>query len=203
VTDLYQCATLLGFIPLLEEYISTNLNILVVNTYVINIKKISVFVISLIFCANLFAQNETASHNVFVRVYDLQNKKIGKGKILAITESSIQLIRGRKKIDTIPASNIGLIKTKRSGGHNVLLGAAAGAVIIGVSIASDTNEDNAFFSVEGDILGGAIMGGTVGVVLGGITGLSKNVVTYEINGEMAKWKAFEIMMLNNKVINKN
>jgi hypothetical protein len=174
-----------------------------VNTYVINIKKISVFVISLIFCANLFAQNETASHNVFVRDYDLQNKKIGKGKILAITESSIQLIRGRKKIDTIPASNIGLIKTKRSVGHNVLLGAAAGAVIIGVSVASDTNEDNAFFSVEGDILAGAIMGGTVGVVLGGITGLSKNVVTYEINGEMAKWKAFEIMMLNNKVINKN
>ncbi len=203
VADLYQCAILLGFIPLLAEYISTNLNTLVVNPYVINIKKISVFVISLILCANLLAQNEMDKVKVFVRVYDLQNKKIGKGKILAITESSIRLIKGRKKIDTIPASNIGLIKTKRSGGHNVLLGAAAGAVIIGVSVASDTNEDNAFFSVEGDILAGAIMGGTVGVVLGGITGLSKNVVTYEINGEMAKWKAFDIMMLNNKVINKN
>ena len=167
------------------------------SSYIVTIKKISVFVISLIFCANLFAQNETASHNVFVRVYNLQNKKIGKGKILAITESSIQLIRG-KKIDTIAARNIGLIKTKRSGGHNVLIGAATGAAIMGVFVASDTNEDNAFISVEGDILVGAIMGGTVGAVLGGITVYTKNTVTYEINGKVSKWNDFMTSMLTYK-----
>jgi hypothetical protein len=173
------------------------------NSYLVNIKKIAVFAIFLILCSSVFAQNAIENPKIFVRIYDLQGKKIAKGKVASVTDTSIRLIRGRKKIDTIPASNIGLIKTKRSGGHNVLLGAAAGAVIIGVFVASDTTADNAFFSVEGDILAGAIMGGTVGVVLGGITGLSKNTVTYEINGEIDKWKAFEIIMLNNKGINKN
>jgi hypothetical protein len=168
------------------------------NPYLVNIKKIAVFVISLILCTSVFAQNAIENPKIFVRIYDLQGKKIAKGKVASVTDTSIRLIRGRKKIDTIPASNIGLIKTKRSGGHNVLLGAATGAVIIGVSVASDTNEDNAFFSVEGDILAGAIMGGTVGVVLGGITGLSKNAVTYEINGEMAKWNNFKTMVLTYK-----
>jgi hypothetical protein len=168
------------------------------NPYLVNIKKIAVFVISLILCTSVFAQNAIENPKIFVRIYDLQGKKIAKGKVASVTDTSIRLIRGRKKIDTIPASNIGLIKTKRSGGHNVLLGAATGAVIIGVSVASDTNEDNAFFSVEGDILAGAIMGGTVGAVLGGITVYTKNTVTYEINGKVSKWNDFMTSMLTYK-----
>lgn len=172
------------------------------NPYLVNIKKIVVFVISLILCANVLAQNETTSHNVFVRVYNLQNKKIGKGKILAITDSSIQLIRN-KKIKKISVVDIGVIKTKWSDGHNILIGTAVGATIIGIAVASDTNEDNAFFSVEGDILAGAIFGGTAGATIGGITCLFKNSATYEINADMEKWKIFKIMMHNNNLLNKN
>lgn len=172
------------------------------NTHLVNINKILVFVISLILCANALAQNETTSHNVFVRVYNLQNKKIGKGKILAITDSSIQLIRN-KKIKEISVVDIGLIKTKRSDGQNILIGTAAGAALMGIAVASDTNEDNALFSVEGDILAGAIFGGTAGAAIGGITCLFKNSATYEINADMEKWKIFKIMMHNNKVLIKD
>lgn len=180
----------------------TSQNKLVMNTHLVNIKKILVFVISLILCANALAQNETDSAKVFVRVYNLQNKKIGKGKLVAIKESSLQLIRN-KKIKEFSTVNIGTIKTKRSDGYNILIGTITGATAIGIAVASDTNANNAFFSVEGDILAGAIMGGTAGVAIGGITCLFKNSVTYEINGDMEKWKAFKIMMHNNKVLNKH
>lgn len=167
------------------------------NSYIINSKKTTVFVISIFLCANVLAQNETSSPNVFVRVYNLQNKKIGKGRISAITESSIQLIRN-KKIKEISVVHIGLIKTKRSDGHNLLIGSAAGAILMGIAVAFDTNEDNAFFSVEGDILAAAISGGTAGAAIGGITCLFKNSTTYEINADMEKWKIFKRMMHSNK-----
>lgn len=172
------------------------------NPYLVNVIKILVFAISLTLCDNVLAQNETDSAKVFVRVYNLQNKKIGKGKLLAIKESSLQLIRN-KKIKEFSVVNIGTIKTKRSDGYNILIGTITGAAVIGIGVASETNANNAFFSVEGDILAGAIMGGTAGAAIGGITCLFKNSVTYEINGDMEKWKTFTIMMHNNKVLNKN
>jgi hypothetical protein len=166
------------------------------NPYLVNIKKILVFVISLILCTNVLAQNETNSHKIFVRVYDLQNKKIGKGKILAITESSIQLIRRRKMIDTIPASNIGLIKTNRSEGHHVLVCTVTGAATLATAFVIGVENDKDWVPLA--IISGAAIGSAAGAVVGLITYNSKNSIFYEINGDLSKWNEFKIIMNNKK-----
>ena len=150
--------------------------------------KILIFVITLILSFNLCAQNGIENTNIFVRVYDLQGKKIGKGKILSISETSLQLNRKRESI-TIPVISIGLIKTKRSAGNNLLIGATTGAALMAIIGAAVADPDD--FLGRGPVIVLATLEGLVaGVVIGGITILFKNSKTYEINGDKVKWKAF-------------
>ncbi len=160
--------------------------------------KILIFAITLILSINVCAQNGFENTNVFVRVYDLQGKKIGKGKILSISETSLQLNRKGESVK-IPVSNIGFIKTKRSAGNNVLIGAIAGATTLGL-IGAITAEPDAIifgFSASEGAAGGAVLGGIAGAAIGGITILFKNSKSYEINGDKAKLKAFKEMIIKN------
>ncbi len=151
-----------------------------------------IFVITLILSINVCAQNGFENTNVFVRVYDLQGKKIGKGKILSISETSLQLNRKGESME-IPVSSIGSIKTKRSAGHNVLVGAVIGASTMAF-LGAATADPDAWLILprtagEG-AAAGALLGGTVGAVIGGITILFKNSKSYEINGDKVKWEEF-------------
>jgi hypothetical protein len=155
-----------------------------------------IFAITLILSISVYAQNEFENTNVFVRVYDLQGKKISKGKILSISETSLQLNRKVASVK-IPVSSIGSIKTKRSAGHNVLVGTAIGATSMAIVGAASADTDAVFLGgtkVDGAV-GGAILGGTAGAVIGGITILFKNSKSYEINGDKGKWKAFKEMII--------
>ena len=81
-----------------------------------------------------FAQTVEKAPNTFVRVYDVTylGDMVAKGKIISISDSSIQLLH---RFDTIniQASTIGRIKTKRSFNQNVgrgaLIGVSTGAFI--------------------------------------------------------------------------
>ena len=158
--------------------------------------KILIFAITLILSINVCAQNGFENTNVFVRVYNLQGKKIGKGKILSISETSLQLNR-KGESGKIPVSNIGFIKTKRSEGSNVLVGAAIGATTIGIFGAVAAEPDVIILPItagEGAAIG-VVLGGIAGAAIGGITILFKNSKSYEINGDKAKWKAFKEMII--------
>ncbi|WP_163707262.1 hypothetical protein [Mangrovibacterium lignilyticum] len=72
-------------------------------------------------------QEELNNTTVFARVYNMQGKKIAMGKILFISAESLQLYR-EEKTTIIPIIDIGIIRTKHSGGNNVLWCAAIGAV---------------------------------------------------------------------------
>lgn len=159
--------------------------------------KTLIFIITLILSINVCAQNEFENTDVFVRVYDLQGKKIGKGKILSISETSLQLNKKGNSL-TVPLANIGSIKTKHSGGNNVLIGAATGAAVMAVLGAATADPDAwilGYTAGEG-AAAGAILGGTAGVAIGGITILFKNSKSFEINGELEKLLAFKEMILN-------
>ena len=155
-------------------------------------KSILLFAITLFFCVNVSAQNDLESINVFVRVYNLEGKKINKGKILSISETSLQL----NNDGLIPLSTIGFIKTNRSAGHNVLVGALIGAVPFSVNGAVTADPD-AFLgnTVAEGAAGGALIGGIVGSAIGGISILTKINKTYIINGEKVKWKAFKELII--------
>jgi len=155
-----------------------------------------ILVITLILSSNVCAQNGLENTNVFVRVYDLQGKKISKGKILSISETSLQLNRKGESMN-IPVESIGSIKTKRSAGNNVLFGAATGATTMAILGAATADPDAWIFGYtagEG-AAAGALLGGTAGAAIGGITILFKNSKSYEINGDKVKLKAFTELKL--------
>ncbi len=147
-----------------------------------------IFAITLILSINVCAQNGFENTNVFVRVYDLQGKKINKGKILSISETSLQLNRKGE----IPVGSIGLIKMRRSIGHNILVGASIGATITGLLVA--VLGDNGDVGAVG-LIAIATVGGAASGALDGIDFLSKKPKSYEINGDKVKWKEFKEMII--------
>lgn len=156
-----------------------------------------VFMLSLSVCA----QNEFEISKVFLRVFDLQGKKIGRGKIISFSELSLQLDNDGKYKE-IPVSSIGLIKTKHSGGNNLLIGAAAGAVVVtvlgsaGSGPSSRSNSSGSFnLSIDYGVGELAPLGMVVGAVVGGCTVVFKKSKRYDINGEKIKWKEFTEAML--------
>lgn len=150
------------------------------------------FTIALILSIHISAQEGTEKANVFVRVYDLQGQKISKGKILSISDTSLQL-KGKKEPIEVTAKSIGLIKTKHSGGNNVLVGAASGASLLAILGAATADPDAMImgYSAGEGAAAGAFLGGTAGAAIGGITTLFKESESYKINGDELKWKAFK------------
>lgn len=154
-----------------------------------------IFVITFILSINICAQNKFENSNVFVRVYNLQGKKIGKGKILSISDMSLQLNKKVASVE-IPANSIGSIKTRRSAGHNVIAGTVIGASTMAILGAATADPDSFLgWSAGEGAAGGAFIGGTVGAAIGGITILFKNSKSYEINGDLEKWKAFNEIII--------
>ncbi|MFD0976028.1 hypothetical protein [Salinimicrobium gaetbulicola] len=139
----------------------------------------------------LMAQIETEVPDLFVRLFDLQGNKLGKGKVLLISDTSLTLNRKGRSME-FPIKEIGLVKTKRSGKHNVLIATAIGAVIGGMAGAASAEPDTWFgYTSSEGAFGGAVLGGAAGAGIGGITLLLKNSKTYIINGEPSNWKAFK------------
>ena len=136
----------------------------------------------------------SAQKSMFVRVYDLSGNKIHKGKVVAVTETSLQLKTADNEV-TIPASSIGMIKTKRSPGHNVAWGAALGGVTVGILGAASANENDWFNTAGGEgFAAGFLLGTLPGAIVGGITALLNKSVTYDIRGDLNNWKVFQTAM---------
>lgn len=150
------------------------------------------YAITLILSINVYGQDGFENAKVFVRVYDLQGKKIQKGKILSISDKSLQLLRKGESMNIL-VSSIGSIKTKHSAGNNFLIGAVSGASILGILGAATADPDAWVFgysAVEGAALG-VLLGGIAGTIIGGITIPFKNPKSYIINGDELKWKVFK------------
>jgi hypothetical protein len=152
--------------------------------------KYLLFTIALFLCINITAQELPKKSKIFVRVYNKEGQKIAKGKILNITDEALILKRGSSSI-TIPTTDIMYIKTKKTNGHNMLIGGLAGTgyVLYGVTQSS----------------GGGGWGTTIAIILtpvfaaigsgiGYITTLFKNSQHYSIQGDPIKWQGFKETM---------
>ncbi len=149
---------------------------------------------------NFFAQNEVKTQNDFLRVYNLEGKKISKGFVVMVNDSVIELKNSNK--NKINIKNIGFIKTKRSAGNNVLIGALSGTTVGAVAGASSANPNDWVFSyspAEGALAGG-VLGAIGGGVVGSLTALSKKVETIIINGDKEKWLSVKMMFNKWKLI---
>lgn len=154
-----------------------------------------ILVLSVFLSINLTAQTKFEKPEKFVRVYDMQGKKIGKGKVSAISENSLQLYRHNKTAD-FPLSNIGFIRTRYSVGNNFLIGALTGAAVFGIlGVATADDGFISFTEGEGAAVGG-FFGSIFGAGIGGITIIFKRARSYPINADPEKWNAFREAMLN-------
>ena len=144
----------------------------------------------LIFSLNMTAQNETEKSGMFIRVYNMDGKKINSGKFLFTNDSVLGIKRGNK-LDQIQITSIGSIKTKRSAGHNVLVGSAIGGGFVAILGAASSDPDSFLgWSAGEGIAAGFILGAPVGAAIGGITTFFKSPNTYIIEGDIVKMKLF-------------
>ncbi len=139
----------------------------------------------------LSAQNQSKNAHVFVRVYNMQGKKVAKGNLSAISENGLQLSR-KDAISEFPLSSLGRIKTYRSAGNSIVFGAATGAVVFAVAGAASADPDVPFFGyTAGDgAAGGAVLGTLLGAGFGAAALAFDRSETFEINGDPEKWNAF-------------
>ncbi|WP_146035209.1 hypothetical protein [Formosa algae] len=138
-----------------------------------------IFILTLILSLNVCAQNTSFEDtNVFVRVYDAQGKKINKGHIVSISDTSLQLVKRGETID-VPVNDIGSIKTKYSGWTNVVTGAVLGAGV-------------GFIAGDPEVIA---IGTVAGAAAGWITTLFKKTETFDIDGDAAKLEALESLLV--------
>ncbi|PZP50744.1 MAG: hypothetical protein DI598_04885 [Pseudopedobacter saltans] len=127
------------------------------------------------------------SKNVFVRIYDLTGKKIAKGRIVEITDSTI-LLKGYE--EAIHISEVGFLRTKHSMGSNLGWGTLIGfSALTTVGYIVYANNNDAYLAGL-NILAGATLGTLAGFVGGAITLPFKKIVQYDVNGDSEKWQAF-------------
>jgi hypothetical protein len=151
----------------------------------------------LLVCIVGYAQNESKEKLLFVRVFDLNGEKIGKGKVQTVTDSTLHLKTSNGFI-IFPISTIKTIKTKRSAGNNIATGATIGFAF-GAILGATTADPDAWFgytAAEG-ATGIGIAGAILGSTIGSLTVAFKNSNTYIINGNSELWK-----LINNQLVTK-
>jgi hypothetical protein len=136
------------------------------------------------FCVIANAQKKT-----FMRVYHLSGAKIEKGFLKTTTDSSI-VINKRSGTTEIPVSKIGHIKTRRSLGHDILIGSVIGGSGLGILLAASADYEPSCWicwTVGEGLVGGLIIGAIGGGAVGTLTGVFKRSVVFTINGDENMW----------------
>ncbi|SDG92316.1 hypothetical protein [Chitinophaga filiformis] len=153
-------------------------------------KKIYYLLLPLLFCSisPLEAQKR------FIRLYDEQGQMIAKGDFTATTDTSI-IIQSHKTQLEIPVRQIGTIKTKRTFGHAIAIGATIGVVsgaLLGLATGQANEDVYGGFGYEtspgNDVAAGALVGVVVGAAVGTIISVTQNRSTITINGNTADWQ---------------
>mgnify|MGYP005811439533 CR=1 FL=1 len=136
--------------------------------------------VMLVLALSVFGLEAFGQNLGFVRVFDPNGEVIAKGNFVAATDHSLRLERNRR-VSEWPVSQIGVIKTKRSGGNSVALGAAIG--LMAMTFAAVIIPDNGAVFGDGgstSVINGAINGIIYGSAIGAITILGKQSTLFYI-----------------------
>ncbi len=148
-------------------------------------------------------QYARAQKRTFMRVTQIGTSNFIRGFYAGVIDSAI-IIFNHQHNDTISYSRIQEIKTKRSGGHNLLLGVATG-IIAGTITGLITykkpeqqpNDPNCslcpffhdtFSFTQGEAAAaGGLTGGLAGLATGGIISLARKKKTFLVAGNFINW----------------
>lgn len=133
----------------------------------------------------LFVKISAQESNVFIRTYNNQGKKIARGKVLKITDSTL-ILKKRGKSLIISSKDISYLKIKRSHGHAALIGAIPGIALMLISSVGK-NDTGKGFAIIGTF---AIT--TIGAAFGYLKSkLFKKSEKYLFEGDSIKWNSFK------------
>ncbi|GAA4281336.1 hypothetical protein [Gaetbulibacter aestuarii] len=163
-----------------------------------NFSKLAIILSFVLLSIRVHSQPSSKSYKGFLRVYSQTGQMISKGQFVFINDSVLGIKR-LKEVSTINKSVIGFVKTKRSGGHNVVIGAAAGGAI-GIALGVGTADPDSWFgySAGEGALGFGILGALGGGLIGGLAGLVKEPMVFMINGNEGNWQTFKNVMVHFK-----
>ena len=129
-----------------------------------------------------------SQHSPFIRLFDTEGKKMGKGFLSGLTDSSIIIMKASEPVEFI-FNRIGTIKTRHSIGHTALIsGIVFGGVlsIIGAATANPKDFILAFSPAEGAALG-AILGFIGGSAWGSFFGIFKKIIAIPVHADHKQW----------------
>ena len=130
--------------------------------------------------------------NSFVRVFDAQGNKIGKGKIISHDDNSLTLKKG-KDSQRLALNDIGSIRTKRSVGNNFAKGAVVGAGVGLIFAIGNSSSGDGFLEEEGYSTGIPMLA-AIGAGIGGIAAIFKESNHFIVDGDSQKWEQFRGMI---------
>ena len=131
------------------------------------------------FCTGLIYHESYGQ--TFLRIYNNQGKKIGKGTIDYTTDSFIVLVNRKKIQDLFFVRGISYIKTRRSFGASIVKGSVVG-MGISLGVANTSNTDWEGLGI------GALIGTSAGALIGTISGMATKREKFIIRGSIEKWK---------------
>mgnify|MGYP000038245274 CR=1 FL=1 len=152
--------------------------------------KYIIFFFFLLISSTIFGQNNTFIKPQFLRVYNLEGKKINKGYIISINDSALVLNKNYKT-QVIPFTEIGSIKTKRSYGNNVAISIPTSAALAAF-VTYSTVEDDPFLGRAFVTSMSGVLGALGGFLIGTIIQSTKNIDKYPIHANKEQWDAFKI-----------
>ena len=124
---------------------------------------------------------------IFIRVFDESGKKMHKGFLSQVSDSSLTIRNGEKKLK-VPVSKISAIRIKRSFGHTVLISSLVGATGFSIFGAATAEPDAWFsYSVGEGAAAGFIFGAVAGGAVGSIVAATNKKPILQINMDQKEW----------------
>ena len=145
--------------------------------------------LALLLSFSVFAQNEIDTKNAKLRVFDLNGKRMAKGKVFSVTDSTMTFTKNGIS-ESFRVKQIGSVRINRRAGHNILIPAAISAGFGGL-MGLGIETDGGIFQQDGATAAGFFGGAAFGAAIGLFTlPFKKPYYKFEITGDQQKWDAF-------------
>lgn len=137
-----------------------------------------------------------AQKRTFVRVYDEVGKKIYRGFLHGLSDSSLTITDASKSRVEIPVTSVTTLRLRRSFGHTVLITSLIAGGTLAIMGAASADPDAWIFAYsagEGAMMG-LLTGVAMGAAAGSIVSGTRNRPVFKIDRNEENWKKVKVVL---------